>query len=401
MTEDEDPRDELPEDDDFRAKQDELEEAAQEEEETPEVEPESSVASESYDDEEPKKRRGCLSAILGGILLFPFRFYRPMVGERKMGSLGVVLFIILFPLWIYLYASPFVWYMSYNLSANSTARVQQLDRDQKLGVAYVDALIHCYESQMSHWMVNDRIAPTIWLDNPQNFQLGVREGLLYGTRVLRDNLSRLRSTDSIDPDVDAAFGHFSFNPNSWIFPSTEREYRKGVDALKKYRERLIRGEAPFHPRADNLAELLTQFNSVTGGANARLRLCTPDRRPTLSEETMGDPTLSGEVKSDNRAKWTEVDDHFYFARGVAYVYREIMVAVNYDFAEILDQRNAQELSDSLVEDFLDRAQFEPIYVARGSDDSLWANHPAKLLAHLSQVRERSRSLHTMVAIDVR
>ena len=400
MTEDEDPRDELPEDADFRAKQDELAEAEEAEPETPD-EPEPVTAEPEDEDDEPKSRRGCLGRALNSILFFPFVAFGPWVRERAMGTLGVVLFIVLFPLWIYMYLSPVVWYLSYNLSATATARVENIDRDQKLGVAYVDALIGTYETQMSHWMVNDRIAPTIWLDNPQNFQLGVREGLLYGTRVLRDNLSRLRSTDSIDPDVDAAFGHFSFNPDSWIFPSTEREYKKGVAALRKYRARLIRGEAPFHPRADNLAELLQQFNSVTGGANARLRLCTPDRRPTLSEETMGDPTMSGEVKADKRAKWTEVDDHFYFARGVAYVYREVMAAVNYDFGEILDQRNAQELSKSLVEDFLDRAQFEPIYVARGRDDSLWANHPAKLLAHLSQVRERSRSLHTMVAIDVR
>ena len=369
-------------------------------EEFPETEPseqEPEVAAESDESTDERRKRGCLSSIL----LFPFVTYGPWVRRRTRGAFGVLMFIILFPLWIYMWATPVVWWFSYNLSREDTARVYKPQENQVVGLAYVDALIGCYESQMSHWMYNDRIAPTILLDNPQNFQLGVREGLLYGTRVLRDNLSRQRSTDTIDEDVKKAHESFSYNADKWLIPSTESQFKDGIAALRRYRERLEKGKAPFHPRADNLAELITQFNSVTGGANARLLNCVPDLRDRYSEETLGDPTSSGEEKLSATVAWSEVDDHFYYARGVAYVFREVMSAVNYDFREILEQRNAQELANSIVVDLLDKAQFEPLYVARGRNESLWANHPSKLLALLSGVRERCRSLHTMVAIDVR
>ncbi len=365
------------------------------------IEPEVEPASEPEHVEEPEEDEPKRRSLLTYLLFFPFLTLNPWVRERARGAFGCLMFIILFPLWIWMWSVPFVFWFSYNLSAADTERVERPRGEQPVGVAYVDALIGCYEAQMSHWMVNDRIAPTILLDNPQNFQRGVHEGLLYGTMILRDYLSRQRSTDVIDPDVDKAVHLFNIDTDSWLFPRAEDKYREGVDALRRYRERLIRGEAPFHPRADNLAELITKFNSVMGGANARLLNCIPDVRSRFSEETLGDPSTSGEQKISTKVAWVEVDDHFYFARGVAYVFRDIMAAVNQDFSEILEQRNAQELANGIVVDFLDAAQFEPVYVARGSFDSLWANHPFKLLALLSQVRERTRSLHTMVAIDVR
>lgn len=389
MNEDQDPSEELPETDEAESTTETEEEAAAEP--TP-----------PYEQDEPEEpKRGFFRSLFLGVLLFPFVTFGPWVRDRTRGVFGVLLFIIFFPLWIYMYATPVVCYMSYNLGESSTARTERPRGDLPVGVAYVDALIGCYEEHMTHWMVNDRIAPTILLDNPQNFQKGVRQGMLYGLRVLRDNLSRQRGTDVIDPDVDVAFQKFNISPDAWYLPSAEGEYRKGIEALRRYRKRLINGEAPFHPRADNFAELLTSFNNLTGGANTRLLNCIPDVRERYSEETMGDPTSSGESVISTRVAWSEVDDHFYYSRGVALVFRDVMAAVNQDFSEILEQRNAQELSKGMVVDFLDVAQFEPPYVARGSFDSLWANHPFKLLALLSQVRERSRSLHTMVAIDVR
>lgn len=358
--------------------------------------------SDSAHDVEPRGKRGCSGLVLG-LLLFPFRAYPGLVRERKAGRTGVWLFAGLLILWLYLWATPVVMWACHTFPEPSRASVRAAAPHSDVeGVAYVDALIYCYEEGMSHWMVNDRIAPTIFLDNPQNFQLGVREGLLYGTRVLRDNLSRLRSTDAIDEDVRLAHEKFSFDPDSWIIPQTESQYRKGVKHLRSYRQRLIDGSAKFHPRADNLAELLQQFNSVTGGANVRLTNCIPDSSPRISEETLGDPTLSGEEVLRTTTPWLQVDDEFFYARGVAFVYREIMVAINHDFRELLEQRNAQELSHSIVVDFLDKSQFTPWpIVTNGSLESPVPNHPYKLLGILSQVREKSRSLHTMVAIDVR
>ncbi len=358
---------------------------------------------------EPHQRRAWPLALLIGFLAFPARAWRKLVRRAEWGIPGVVAFGLALLLWCYVIATPIVMVWCNSFPEFSSSRVPQVSvagetvaapKVQADGVAYCDAILHVYDVAMrDNWLVNDRLAPTIFLDNRPSFQEGVLESLRYAVRVLRDSLSRQRSTDSIDEDIETAFARLNISSRAWMFPRAEAEYARGMKALRSYRDRLQAGKASFHPRADNLSEFLQQMNSLVGGANTRLLNCIPDSRARISEETAGDPTSSGENLVRTKVPWIEVDNAFFYSRGVAYVYRELMVAVNYDFREILEQRNADEFSHSIVVDFLNDTQIDPIYVANGRYGSLWANHLYQLLGLLSQVRERSRSLRSMVAID--
>lgn len=271
------------------------------------------------------------------------------------------------------------------------------------GLAYVDALLYIYDEGMRPWLPNDKLWPTVLLDNPQNFQLGELEAMRYGVQVLRNNLTRLRTTDLIDPDVDEAYTRFSNPPTDWMFPSSEARFEAGANALRRYRAKLAAGQAHFYPRADNLMEMLSQFNSLLGGANTRLYNCVGNFTTRISEEMAGDGRATG-VDGEPRhlmqaeVPWSKIDDQFYFAQGVAFGYHEIMVSVLQDFAGVLLERNATSLAQSIVRDFLDYSQFEPLYVANGSFGSMWANHPYQLLGLLSQSRERARSLNSMLTV---
>jgi hypothetical protein len=329
----------------------------------------------------------------------PAQLWRSLVAPRGRRRWGVPVFvlIVLAAAWVLL--APLVMVASYRfpeLSEPVAAPAEQV-----AGVAYVDALLRIHDEGLRPWLPNDRLWPTVLLDNPQAHQLGQLEGMRYGVRMLRDHLSRQRSTDTLDPDVNLAHERFNIAADSWLFPPAERQYAEGAAALRRYRERLTRGEAHFYPRADNLVELLYQLNSLTGGANARLYNCVPDIEVRTSAELGDDPNLRGERRVASRVPWSEVDDQFYFAQGVALAYRELLVAIRTDFAQVLALRNADELLDGMIADFLDHSQFEPIYVANGRFGSLWANHPHQLLSLLSQVRERSRSLMTMLDVNVR
>lgn len=281
---------------------------------------------------------------------------------------------------------------------------QVVAEEQKTpGVGYVDALLHLYDDGMRPWLVNDRVWPTVLLDNPQNFQMGLLEAVRYGVLVLRNNLTRLRTTDLIDPDVDEAYTRFSNPPNDWFFPSAEARYKAGAEALRRYRARLASGQAHFYPRADNLMEMISQFNSLLGGANTRLYNCVGNFTTRISEEMSGaasTPNPAGQSSHLMQAEvpWSEIDDQFYYAQGVAFGYHEIMEAVLRDFAPVLAERNATSLAQSIVRDFLDYSQFEPLYIANGSFGSMWANHPYQLLGLLSQSRERARSLNSMLTV---
>ncbi len=266
---------------------------------------------------------------------------------------------------------------------------------EKPGVLFADTLIKMSEDMTANWLPNDKLYPTIFLDNPQNFQLGELETIRYGTRVLRDKLSRLRTTDQIDKDAENAFVFFSNDAKKWILPSAESKYKKGVASLKAYRDNLISGQTNFYPRSDNLVELLDQYASILGGVNTRLSNAPRQKGKVLSEETAGDSFTDGEKYVRVHVPWTKIDDNFYYGQGVAFGLRQMMVAVQHDFKNILEVKKAEELVVRII-DILDQSQFEPLIVLNGKRGSIFANHSLQLQSLLEDARQKIRSLQDMV-----
>ena len=266
---------------------------------------------------------------------------------------------------------------------------------KKPGVVFTSTLIRMGDEMLEAWLPNDVIYPTIFLDNPQNFQMGELELVRYTIRVLRDKLSRLRTTDTINEDCDKAYVYISNDPNRWILPSAESRFRRSFDELADYRANLENGTANFYPRVDNLIELLDQINSLLGGMNTRLSHAPRDEKYAISEETAGDAVIEGETWVKVKVPWRKIDDNFYYARGVAYALRQIMVAVRSEFKEVLELKKSMELIDRII-DLLDISQFEPVYIANGDRGSLWANHSLALLATTEDIRQKIRSLQGML-----
>ena len=318
---------------------------------------------------------------------------------------GRLLRALLLLLLIYVVCAPFVMWYEYQRAfpaffdprpASSVSEGAEASKAKvPAGVVFSDTLIIMVNNMLESWLPNDLIYPTIWLDNPHNFQLGQLEVVRYSTRVLRDKLSRQRTTDKIDPAADRAFTDFSNNPKLWIFPSAESKFRDGVKSLEKYRAGLEDGTSHFYPRADNLIELLDQLTSLLGGENTRLSNAPRDRDLRLSEETAGDRYSEGERLQRVRVPWSEIDDNFYRARGVAYALRQVLVAVRWEFAEILRIKRSNELLDTVIEE-LALANFEPLLVLNGSRDSIFANHSLKLMATLENVRQKLINLQHML-----
>ncbi|MBW2060033.1 MAG: DUF2333 family protein [Deltaproteobacteria bacterium] len=272
----------------------------------------------------------------------------------------------------------------------------EVQADQEaVGLASTRTIITLSEKMTKRWLPNDKFYPTIFLDNPQNFQLGLLESVRYTTRVFRDKLTRLRTTDKIDPDMEKAFIYYSNDPFKWIMPSAESKFRAGEKSLRDFEARLLAREAYFYPRADNLNEILNQYASLLGGVNTRLSNAPRRKDRVLSAETAGDEFTKGEKRVHIKVPRTKIDDNFYFARGVAYGIRHMMIAIKYDFKNILEVKNAEELLDRVIE-LLNEAQFEPLVVLNGSRGSIFANHSLQLMSLLEDARQKMRSLQDMI-----
>ena len=156
--------------------------------------------------------------------------------------------------------------------------------DKVKGSSFVRTNQAMIRDMESNWIPNDMFWPTIFLDNAPNFQIGELEVIRYNVRVLRDNLSRMRTTDKLDPDADAAFTSLSNDPYKWWFPSAESKWRQADKRLQVFHDNLASGKASFYPRADNLVELLNQYVSLMGGGEHPSNQCArrhpegPDHR---------------------------------------------------------------------------------------------------------------------------
>lgn len=264
------------------------------------------------------------------------------------------------------------------------------------GVFLTSTLIRLLEVMTEHWLPNDILWPTVLLDNPQSFQLGELEAVRYAVKSLRDDLSRMRTTDHIDADIDRAAAHLFFDPTRWAFPSAENRYRHALADLERYRDRSEQGAAAFSPRVDNLHKFLGDLASLLGGVSNRLANAPRDVSTRLSEETASDVVLEREHDIQHWTPWRDIDNNFYYTRVVLYVVRQLMLAVKYDFSDVITQRNAGNLLTAIIRT-LDRTQFEPMIIANGDRGSLWANHSLQLQALLEDARQKLRSLQNVLA----
>lgn len=279
--------------------------------------------------------------------------------------------------------------MVINSGKPESHNLEGLDKNVR-GVHFTKVNEMLIKDMADNWLPNDLFWPTALLDNMPNFQLGVLEVVRYNVRVLRDNLARMRTTDRLDPSGEAAFTNLSNDPLKWWFPSAESKWKSALTQLEIYEHNLSSGKSHFYPRADNLIELLNQYLSLMGGVNTRLINAPRDLKSTLGVEEQKDKA-SPAPTVDIDIPWTQIDDNFYYAQGVAYALHESFRAIRVDFREVLTDKNSVGLVDKILE-ILGRCHFEPLIVFNGDPDSIFANHSLNLSGIFNDARQKMNSL---------
>ena len=263
------------------------------------------------------------------------------------------------------------------------------------GAVFIKTNEALVKQMYENWLPNDIFWPTMLLDNMPNFQIGELEVVRYNVRVLRDNLSRMRTTDKLDPFAEAAFTALSNDPYKWWFPSAESKWKKAHVSLEDFYQNLLAGKSFFYPRADNLIELLKQYASLMGGVNTRLVNAPRDMSTALDLEEEKDSPNTGRMVDIN-IPWYQIDDNFYYAQGVAYALYESFKAIRIDFINVLTDKNSLKLMDKILED-LSRCYFEPLFVFNGDPDSIFANHSLNLSGVFNDARQKIDSLTIALA----
>jgi len=253
------------------------------------------------------------------------------------------------------------------------------------------------------YLSNDVMPPSIWMDNVPNWEFGVLVQIRDFSRSLRNDISRSQSQSLEDPDLSIAEPQFNFNSESWLFPPTEREYQKGINALESYLARLSNQEqddAQFYARADNLAAWLAIVEKRLGSLSQRLSASVGQIR--INTDLAGDPDANQSTPSPaeitTKTPWTQIDDVFYETRGSAWALIHLLKAVEYDFADILQKKNALVSLRQIIRELeaSQEAVWSPL-ILNGSGFGLLANHSLVMASYISRANAAIIDLRSLLS----
>ena len=240
------------------------------------------------------------------------------------------------------------------------------------------------------FLSNDILPPGVLLDNIPSWEFGVLVQVRDLARVMRENFSRSQSQSTEDVDLALAEPRFNFDNDSWIFPRSEDEYREGVNYTLEYLWRLSdpsQAGSQFFTRADNLVNWLATVESRLGSLSQRLSASVGQRR--LNTDLAGDAEASQSTLSEAdqmvKTPWNEIDDVLYEARGTSWALVHCLQAIEIDFADVLQKKNALVSMRQIVRELEATQQtiWSPI-VLNGSGFGLFANHSLVMASYISR-----------------
>jgi hypothetical protein len=297
------------------------------------------------------------------------------LGLPKMTTFGkwtvmtLLAFILIWPLTVGLY-----WVVYKGYTAIDRTRFPDLDPEiqalldqtpanspePQKGAALSAAIRNRLEQEMDStfgWSVNDLIiSPTRWLDNRANRQ----RGTIFATRMLINffstNLAKYGKVDAENEFLkEAREKRLAFTEDSWWFPSSESEYEKGIKLLKQYEADLIKGDAIFNLRSDDMYNLLSSLGLL--------------------------------VQPNEDVPYTKLDDRIYYTQGVILVLRDFLRIFVHLYPDI-KKKGGQENIQIAFRETDQICTFDPLIVLRGDHDSVMADHRGKIARFLIAFRER-------------
>lgn len=282
------------------------------------------------------------------------------------------------------------------------------ERDQQIVTGYVSTatlitLVNSLLDKPGGYLSNDMMLPSIWMDNVPNWEFGVLVQIRDFSRSLRNDISRSQSQSLEDNDLAIAEPQFNFNSESWIFPSTEGEYRNGNNALEAYLARLSNADqkdAQFYARADNLAAWLAIVEKRLGSLSQRLSASVGQIR--INTDLAGDRAAQQSTPSPaemvTKTPWREIDDVFYETRGSAWALIHLLKAVEHDFADVLKDKNALLSLRQIIRELESTQEtvWSPM-ISNGSGFGFLANHSLVMASYISRANAAIIDLRSLLS----
>ncbi len=277
--------------------------------------------------------------------------------------------------------------------SRAKAHAEESGRNVVTGYVTTATLIETVEvllNKRGGYLSNDIMPPWVFLDNVPNWEFGVLTQVRDLARAMRNDFSRSQTQSTEDPNLSEADPLFHYDSERWIPPDTEGRYAKGQQALDAYLERLADPadtDAQFYARADNLADWLSIVEKRLGSLSQRLSASVGQQRinTDLSGEVVARQSTDSPGVIAVKTPWTQIDDVFYETRGSAWALIHFLRAMETDFAQVLNDKNAMASFRQIIRE-LESTQ-EPLHspmVLNGSKFGMFANHSLVMANYIAR-----------------
>ena len=294
----------------------------------------------------------------------------------------------------------------FDVIANAAVMAEKNNEDMVTGYITTATLIKVAQTLMNKpggYLGNDMLPPGLLMDNIPNWEYGVLIQVRDLALSLRNDISRSQSQSVEDKDLVAAENLFRIDSESWLFPSAEGEYSKGIASLESYLHRLTddnQQDAQFYSRADNLSAWLGLIEKRLGSLSQQLSASVGQDRINMDLAGDVDAIQSTRTPKELRLKtaWTEIDDVFYNARGQAWALSQLLKAAEADFQNILEKKNALISLRQIIRE-LDETQktvWSP-FILNGGGFGFFANHSLVMANYISRANAAVIDLRNLLS----
>lgn len=275
-----------------------------------------------------------------------------------------------------------------------------------VGYTTTTSLIRVTETLLNKpggYLTNDALPPSVFLDNIPAWEFGALEMVRDMALVMRQEFSRSQSQSLENQHLKIAHPQLNIDSTSWAMPSAESEYQKAIDELYLYRKALAdvnTQSAQFYARADNLRDWLKEVEKRLGSYSQRLSASVG--RDQLNTDLAGDSSAQqstvAAASSQMKTSWWKIDNEFYEARGACWALLHFLKAVEVDFKDVLENKNATVSVQQIIRELEASQQsiLSPM-VLNGDGFGLLANHSLVMANYISRANAALIDLNKLLS----
>ena len=311
------------------------------------------------------------------------------LSAKWIGAAAILLFVLFWLVGWYWSLSP----DTFNVEKRVTAQAEKASHVDVPGYTMTTSLIIVTETLLDKpggYLSNDMMPPGVLLDNMPSWEFGVLEMTRDLALAMRKDFSRSQSQSIENRYIAKAVPQLNMDNEAWMFPAAESSYQKGIDLLYKYRAELVdtsRGESQFYTRADNLREWLKLVEKRLGSYSQRLSASVGSSRinTDLAGQRSARQSSPNMQEKHVRTSWWKLDDVFYESKGATWALLHYLRAVEVEFADVLEDKNALVSLRQIIRELEATQQtvWSPM-ILNGDGFGMLANHSLVMANYISR-----------------